>query len=160
MSSQVVNIQWKSKNFDKKVTQIRATEISSNHRELHGAIFYFLLSCSSGPTIAIWRIRESHCWCSVGRGNVTWAHKWPFHCLVKIPNPAGWGLLMDSNKISSSQLSWVLAVKFTDFVSCVGTLFWLEHRPVNLHTLPTIEDSDIGFVGEDIIRLMDSTVTF
>ncbi len=55
MSSQVVNIEWKSKNFDKKVSQIRAsqirvsqirasqiraTEISSNHRELHGAFFY------------------------------------------------------------------------------------------------------------------------
>ncbi len=60
MSSQVVNFEWKSKNFDfKKVTwirasqirvsqirasQIRATEISSNHRELHGAIFSVAVS--------------------------------------------------------------------------------------------------------------------
>ncbi len=52
ISSQVVNIEWKSKNFDKKkasqirasqirASQIRATEISSNHRELHGAVFVF-----------------------------------------------------------------------------------------------------------------------
>ncbi len=44
MSSQVVILSEKSKNFDQKATQIRAsqiraTEISSNHRELHGAIF-------------------------------------------------------------------------------------------------------------------------
>ncbi len=48
MSSQIVNVEWKSKNFwQNKVSVIRVSEIrvseiriSSNHHELHGAIFF------------------------------------------------------------------------------------------------------------------------
>ncbi len=98
MSSQIVNVEWKSKNFwQNKVSEIRVSEIrgskirgseirvseiriSSNHRELHGA-FFFPVSFPTEISPAGWcrpPRRSPQCWSVIwlrtvsGRNGLAW----------------------------------------------------------------------------------------